>query len=62
MRCIHFFSFFIFSSTGLSFCYSLRLFYYTLRGDFNISFLFLIGEEIRLNKIVTFSALYDLIF
>nr|YP_003002158.1 NADH dehydrogenase subunit 5 [Blattella germanica]ACF19662.1 NADH dehydrogenase subunit 5 [Blattella germanica] len=40
------FGFFLFYfSTGLTVCYSLRLFYYTLCGDFNLSSFYHMGEE-----------------
>nr|YP_010946525.1 NADH dehydrogenase subunit 5 [Pseudothyrsocera sinensis]WGO57243.1 NADH dehydrogenase subunit 5 [Pseudothyrsocera sinensis] len=40
------FGFFLFYfSTGLTVCYSLRLFYYTLCGDFNLSSFYFMGEE-----------------
>lgn len=43
---INIFGFFLFYfSTGLTVCYSLRLFYYTLCGDFNLSSFYHIGEE-----------------
>nr|YP_010946512.1 NADH dehydrogenase subunit 5 [Episymploce cheni]WGO57230.1 NADH dehydrogenase subunit 5 [Episymploce cheni] len=40
------FGFFLFYfSTGLTVCYSLRLFYYTLCGDFNLTSFYFMGEE-----------------
>nr|WGO57919.1 NADH dehydrogenase subunit 5 [Episymploce forficula] len=43
---INIFGFFLFYfSTGLTVCYSLRLFYYTLCGDFNLSSFYFMGEE-----------------
>nr|WGO58127.1 NADH dehydrogenase subunit 5 [Centrocolumna evidens] len=40
------FGFFLFYfSTGLTVCYSFRLFYYTLCGDFNLSSFYFMGEE-----------------
>nr|WGO58140.1 NADH dehydrogenase subunit 5 [Symploce tubercularis] len=40
------FGFFLFYfSTGLTVCYSFRLFYYTLCGDFNLSSFYHMGEE-----------------
>nr|WGO57789.1 NADH dehydrogenase subunit 5 [Jacobsonina sp.] len=43
---INMFGFFLFYfSTGLTVCYSLRLFYYTLCGDFNLSSFYFMGEE-----------------
>nr|AVN68040.1 NADH dehydrogenase subunit 5 [Ectobiidae sp. BB] len=43
---VNVFGFFLFYfSTGLTVCYSLRLFYYTLCGDFNLSSFYFMGEE-----------------
>nr|YP_010946928.1 NADH dehydrogenase subunit 5 [Symploce maxima]WGO57685.1 NADH dehydrogenase subunit 5 [Symploce maxima] len=43
---VNIFGFFLFFfSTGLTVCYSLRLFYYTLCGDFNLSSYYYMGEE-----------------
>nr|WGO57945.1 NADH dehydrogenase subunit 5 [Hemithyrsocera longiseta] len=43
---INFFSFFLFFvSTGLTVCYSFRLFYYVICGDFNLGVFFYMGEE-----------------
>nr|YP_010946564.1 NADH dehydrogenase subunit 5 [Jacobsonina aliena]WGO57282.1 NADH dehydrogenase subunit 5 [Jacobsonina aliena] len=43
---INMFGFFLFYfSTGLTVCYSFRLFYYTLCGDFNLSSFYFMGEE-----------------
>nr|YP_010946980.1 NADH dehydrogenase subunit 5 [Symplocodes ridleyi]WGO57737.1 NADH dehydrogenase subunit 5 [Symplocodes ridleyi] len=43
---VNFFSFFLFFvSTGLTVCYSFRLFYYVVCGDFNLSVFFFMGEE-----------------
>nr|WGO57932.1 NADH dehydrogenase subunit 5 [Episymploce sundaica] len=43
---VNIFGFFLFYfSTGLTVCYSLRLFYYTLCGDFNLSSFYFMGEE-----------------
>nr|WGO58088.1 NADH dehydrogenase subunit 5 [Rhabdoblatta orlovi] len=43
LNMIGFFLFFF--STGLTVCYSLRLFYYTLCGDFNLTTFYHMGEE-----------------
>ena len=37
--------FLFYFSTGLTLCYSFRLFYYTLCGDFNLPTFYNIGEE-----------------
>nr|YP_010946850.1 NADH dehydrogenase subunit 5 [Rhabdoblatta nigrovittata]WGO57607.1 NADH dehydrogenase subunit 5 [Rhabdoblatta nigrovittata] len=43
---LNMFGFFLFFfSTGLTVCYSLRLFYYTLCGDFNLTTFYYMGEE-----------------
>nr|UBN08976.1 NADH dehydrogenase subunit 5 [Panesthia tryoni tegminifera] len=43
---LNIFSFFLFFfSTGLTVCYSFRLFYYSMCGDFNLSTLNFMGEE-----------------
>nr|WGO57776.1 NADH dehydrogenase subunit 5 [Episymploce sp.] len=43
---INIFGFILFYfSTGLTVCYSFRLFYYTLCGDFNLSSFYFMGEE-----------------
>nr|AVN67672.1 NADH dehydrogenase subunit 5 [Symploce macroptera] len=43
---VNIFGFFLFYfSTGLTVCYSFRLFYYTLCGDFNLSSFYFMGEE-----------------
>lgn len=45
LRYVNIFGFFLFYfSTGLTVCYSFRLFYYTLCGDFNILSIYNIGE------------------
>nr|WGO58075.1 NADH dehydrogenase subunit 5 [Rhabdoblatta omei] len=43
LNMIGFFLFYF--STGLTVCYSLRLFYYTLCGDFNLTTFYYMGEE-----------------
>nr|AVN67639.1 NADH dehydrogenase subunit 5 [Parcoblatta divisa] len=46
MSYLNIFSFFLFYfSTGLTVCYSFRLFYYTLCGDFNLTSFYFMGEE-----------------
>lgn len=48
LRYLNIFGFFLFYfSTGLTVCYSLRLFYYSICGDFNLTTFFYIGEENR---------------
>nr|URX54312.1 NADH dehydrogenase subunit 5 [Neotermes sp. 7 AB-2022a] len=43
---INFFGFFLFfASTGLTVCYSFRLFYYVFCGDFNFSSFYFIGDD-----------------
>nr|YP_010946915.1 NADH dehydrogenase subunit 5 [Salganea raggei]WGO57672.1 NADH dehydrogenase subunit 5 [Salganea raggei] len=43
---LNIFGFFLFYiSTGLTVCYSFRLFYYTMCGDFNLSTFYFMGEE-----------------
>jgi hypothetical protein len=43
---VNLFSFFLFFvSTGLTVCYSLRLFYYVFCGDFNLSSFYFISES-----------------
>nr|YP_010946486.1 NADH dehydrogenase subunit 5 [Cyrtonotula maculosa]WGO57204.1 NADH dehydrogenase subunit 5 [Cyrtonotula maculosa] len=43
---LNIFGFFLFYfSTGLTVCYSFRLFYYTLCGDFNLTTFYFMGEE-----------------
>nr|AVN67932.1 NADH dehydrogenase subunit 5 [Parcoblatta fulvescens] len=43
---LNMFGFFLFFfSTGLTVCYSFRLFYYTLCGDFNLTTFYFMGEE-----------------
>nr|WGO58101.1 NADH dehydrogenase subunit 5 [Rhabdoblatta saussurei] len=43
---LNIFGFFLFYfSTGLTVCYSFRLFYYTLCGDFNLTTFYYLGEE-----------------
>jgi NADH-ubiquinone oxidoreductase chain 5 len=43
---INFFGFILFFvSTGLTVCYSFRLFYYVLNGDFNFSSFYLVSEN-----------------
>nr|AVN67375.1 NADH dehydrogenase subunit 5 [Diploptera punctata] len=43
---LNIFGFFLFYfSTGLTVCYSLRLFYYSMCGDFNLTTFFYMGEE-----------------
>nr|YP_010946720.1 NADH dehydrogenase subunit 5 [Paranauphoeta nigra]WGO57451.1 NADH dehydrogenase subunit 5 [Paranauphoeta nigra] len=43
---VNMFGFFLFFfSTGLTVCYSFRLFYYTLCGEFNLSTFYYLGEE-----------------
>jgi NADH-ubiquinone oxidoreductase chain 5 len=41
MRYINMFGFLLFLSTGLTVCYSFRLFYFAMCGDFNFSLLIL---------------------
>ena len=43
--------FLFYFSTGLTVCYSFRLFYYTLCGDFNLTTFYNIGEQ---NKNIIF--------
>nr|AVN67943.1 NADH dehydrogenase subunit 5 [Parcoblatta uhleriana] len=46
MSYLNMFGFFLFYfSTGLTVCYSFRLFYYTLCGDFNLTSFYFMGEE-----------------
>nr|WGO57802.1 NADH dehydrogenase subunit 5 [Sigmella schenklingi biguttata] len=46
MSYVNIFGFFLFYfSTGLTVCYSFRLFYYVLCGDFNLSSFYFMGEE-----------------
>nr|WGO57906.1 NADH dehydrogenase subunit 5 [Cyrtonotula longialata] len=52
---LNIFGFFLFYfSTGLTVCYSFRLFYYTLCGDFNLTTFYYMGEE---NKNMIFGML-----
>ena len=50
--------FLFYFSTGLTVCYSFRLFYYTLCGDFNLTTFYNIGEE---NKNIIFGIITLLI-
>nr|WGO58166.1 NADH dehydrogenase subunit 5 [Scalida pyrrhocephala] len=46
MNYVNVFGFFLFYfSTGLTVCYSFRLFYYVLCGDFNLNSFYFVGEE-----------------